>query len=190
MKKQFRLAVFVVIAVSIVGLSFLAIRSYMARSRNRVSFSGDKNIDVKIDNVHYANSRLGRVEWELDAKSAARFKKGGVMKLDAVKMIFHAKDGEDYVLTAGEALYDEAAGVVDAMGGVSVKSKKSRHKGFTMTTDKIRYHAKSRKVASDEPVRIISDGMLITGTGLVVDLDGGKLNILKNVKAVLTGDAV
>jgi LPS export ABC transporter protein LptC len=55
--------------------------------------------------------------------------------------------------------------------------------GYSIRTDSIKYVARDRKVSTADPVSVNSKEMVMTGKGMVIDLESEKLYILEEVKA-------
>ncbi|GMR04726.1 MAG: hypothetical protein BMS9Abin23_0631 [Thermodesulfobacteriota bacterium] len=186
MKKGVRRAISAFIALSLVALVLMVIVYYSAKSGLGVKFTEEGDIGIQIDNIHYSNTRAGRVEWELDAKSATRFKKEDLMVFDAVKMVFYAKDGTPYRLKAREGRYLETRGEINARGDVEITSPG----GYNLKTESIKYLSGPGELTSSDHVRILSESMDVEGVGLKVDIDDGRFYILKDVRAVLKDEAI
>lgn len=174
------------IILSVVGLSVLVVIHFKTQKTYRVPYTGEGGVEVKIDNVHYSRTREGKLEWELDARRATRYKKDDLMVFETLKMKFYPAVGTPYTLSAKEGIYREPAGIMDASGEVRMRSED----GYLLETEKLRYSSKNSEVATDEPVHIIYSGMDVTGNGFLMDTDKGKLYIRRNVKALLSGDAL
>lgn len=181
MNKKIRLVVAVAVVASVVGLIYMTISEYRAKSSITALQPRDRGVSGMIENVHYSSTRGGRVDWELDAKTAVRRKNGDALTLDKVVMLIHSKGGDIYTLNAKDAIYSQSSGDVDASGGVTVKTMS----GVTMNTDRVRYSTKTKKAATDGAVRVTSDKMTVTGKGLIMEPDKGSFSLLKEVKAII-----
>ncbi len=175
------------IIVSILGLSALVTVHYIKRKGFEVVFTEDNKLGVKISDIHYSRTRDGHVEWVLDADSAASFKSEDLMVFDSVRLAFYGDDVTLYTLKAREGQFSESTGEIDAMGDVLVESVDG---SYRLTTDSLKYSSKSRRITTDDQVEIVTDGMVVEGTGLVVEIDKEKLFILNDVKALLKDEAI
>lgn len=188
MNRKLRITLATFIVLSTLGLIALVFAHSRFKNRVRVTFSADKKIGVQVDNVHYSGSRGGRVEWELDAKSAARAKGEDVIVLEAVRLIFYAVDGKSaYTMSSDKGRYTESTGDIEAEGGVTIRSSKGPGKddNDTLKTERIRYSATTRRISTKEHVDISSPTMNVTGTGMLFELETDKLTVLNNVRAVV-----
>jgi LPS export ABC transporter protein LptC len=187
MKRKLRVFFFAFIALSIAGLIVLVAFHYMTRKGIEVTVTEDRQIAVKIHDIHYSRTRDGRVEWVLDARSATSFKVEDVMVFDTVRLVFYAKDGRPYKLSAREGRFDENSGVVEATGDVKIESVDGT---YTLTTEKIRYLSSSKEITSQDRVNITTGSMDVSGIGFKVEIDAGKMYLHKDVRAVIKSNAI
>ncbi len=175
------------IVVSILGLSVLVTVHYVKRKGFEVVFTEDNKVGVKVSDIHYSQIRDGHVEWVLDADSAVSFKSEDLMVFDSVRLAFYGNDATTYTLKAREGRFSEATGEIDATGDVLVESVDG---SYRLTTDSLKYSSNPRRITTDDRVEIVTDGMVVEGIGLVVEIDKEKLFILNDVKALLKGEAI
>lgn len=180
MNRKIRISLSAFIALSLASLAILVFLHYQTKNTIKVTFTEDKKFGVKIDKVHYSGTKEGRVEWVLDAESAKRSKDDDLTVLNTVTAVFYMKNGSTLTVRADEGRYSESTGDINASGNVSVESKE----GYSLKTETLRFSTKSRQITTDDPVKITSGGIDIDGTGLLVEIDSGKLVVLKKVKAV------
>jgi LPS export ABC transporter protein LptC len=181
MNRKIRISLAVFIVLSVLALAVSVFVHYQTRNSFKVTFNEDKKLEVRIEKVRYSGTKDGRVEWELVADSAQRARGESITAFHKVTVTFYAKGGEPYTLTAREALYDEAKGIIDAVGDVKVESKE----GFVLKAGTLRYDLKKRVITSDEEVDITSRMMNVKGRGFFSDIESGGFKILKNVRAVV-----
>lgn len=174
------------IVLSLVALTLLVVLHYRIRGKVKVTINEERDIEVRIEKVHYSGTKEGRLEWELIAEAATRARQGGIASFETVRFIYHTKEGEKVTLSAPRGTYNEDTGVIDASGGVRIESDR----GYTLKSPTMRYTLKSRRMTTDDPVDITSSGMDVKGIGLVVELDRGSLRLNKNIEAVLKEAAI
>lgn len=183
MNQRIRLVIASLIALSVIGLLILIFAHYHAKDDVKVTIDIEKGVGVEITKLHYSGVSRKGVTWEMDAERAQRIKGSDVTLIQGIKAVFHSKDGVPYTLAAADGRFNEADGLLDVKGGVVLKSEA----GETLTTDNMHYASSTRKITTSEPVTITSPSLKITGVGLHLDLDTGKVKILKDVKAVVNG---
>ncbi len=185
MNRKVRIFLSAFIALSIAGLITLILLHRSPKNILKVALK-DNKIEVKIDKVHYSGNKEGRVEWVLDADSAKRTEGGDLIVLDKLKLVFYAKSGKSYTLTAKEGRYRESTGEIDVEKDVTVESGE----GYRMETDRLKYSVNSRVLSTDARVAITSKGMDVTGLGLWSDVDKGRIILKKNIRAVFRSAAI
>ena len=145
MNRRIRVLLSAFIAVSIASIVVLVfIHFYRTGNSVKITFTEVRKIGVKVDRVHYAGTKSGRMEWELDADSAQRSKDGAFMVLDSVKLKFYPKTGSPYTLRAKEGRFTESTGEIEAIGSVVVETDD----GYRLITDRLRYMMKSKELTT------------------------------------------
>jgi len=182
MKKTAKLVLPAFIIFSFAGLILLVVFYYRTTSTQEAAFTEDKDIGIRVEGLNYANTRDGRTLWRLKAKKATRFKSRELMVLEKVDLLFYAKDGDKFNMKAREGNFNEAKKVINAWGDVAVSSKK----GFNLKTERLRYDTAAGSITSDKPVIILRGELRVEGVGFSVDVESGSLEILSNVRAVVS----
>lgn len=137
-------------------------------------------VDMQLDKVHYEQiDQEGRREWELFAKGAQYEKDHNKVSLTAITVSFFSKEGSVYKLAADRGELFTESQDVSLYGNVVAETAD----GYTIRTDSIKYIARDKKVSTTDPVSFRSKEMVMTGTGMVIDLEEEKLYILDEVKA-------
>lgn len=183
MNKRIRLVIASFIALSIIGLVMLIFAHYNAKDNIKLIIDIEKGVGVEITKLHYTGVSQKGVTWNMDAERAQRIKGSEETMIQGIKAVFHSKEGAPYTLTAPDGSFKEADGSLDVKGGVVLKSEA----GDTLMTDNMHYNAGTREITTSEPVTITNTSLKITGVGLHLELDTGRVRILKNVKAVVNG---
>jgi len=182
MKKIVKLVLPAFILLSLAGLIFLVVLYYRTTSTNELTFTEDKDVGVKIEDLSYANTRDGRTIWKLKAKNATSFKSKELMILKGVRLAFYPEDGGTFNMRARDGKFNEAKKVVFASGDVVVSSPT----GFTLKTEHLRYDTDAGRITSADPVFISQGQMNVRGVGFKVDVESGNLYILRDVRAVIS----
>ena len=172
------------IVLSLSGLIGIVLVNYHLKNTYRPFLKADGGVGLKVEDVRYFGTRDGRMEWELEADSATRFKGEDITVFDTVKMIFYPEDGSPYTFTGKKGRYSEKTGEIELSGDVVVVSSED---GYKLKTDVLRYLSDSGKVTTDSPVEIRFEdmGMKITGVGLVIEIKDGRFSVLKDVRTVV-----
>lgn len=187
MNRKIRVALSSFVVLSIVSLAVLVFIYYRAGKGPKPVFEQDERVEVKVEKVRYSGTKAGRVEWELEADSARRSKGADLTVLENVQVTFYAKDGVSWTLTSREASFREAAGEIDAIGDVVIKSS---GEGYTINTDRLTFLLKDKLIKTQERVRMTSRGADLEGTGLLANVDQKSFRLLKDVRAVFRDSAI
>lgn len=186
MNRKLRVSLSAFIVLSVLSLAVLVFINSRTKDAQKIIFTEDKKVSLEVDRVHYSGTRAGRVEWELDADSATRPKDSDLTIFKTVKVVFYGKNGIPYTLKAKEGRFSESKGEIEAIGQVTVESKD----GYTVSTESLMYAVNKKEISSGEKVSITSEAMDLSGEGLLVKVDEGKLFLSKNVKAVIRGTPI
>ena len=146
------------------------------------SANSDVAADLKLDRVHYTETREGVKEWELEAASAVYYREQNTLTLEKVRATFYGKNQETYVLVGERGRYNTQTKVIEAFDGVVVDSSS----GYQLRTQGLRYEADQRELRTSDPVEIKGPDMQIEGVGMVVELNRQFMKILGGVTATLT----
>ncbi len=186
MKRTAKLVLPAFIIISLAGLAVLVVLYYSTRGAHEVTFTEDRDVGVKIEDLNYANTREGRTTWRLRARTATRFKTRHMMVLEGIRLSFRPDDKKNLIMKARRGRFDEAKKVIFASGAVVVTSPE----GYTLKTEKLRYNTAGGLITSAEPVVIFSGDMRVSGVGFRVEVDSGSFYILRDVKAVINGGGI
>ncbi len=91
--------------------------------------------DLKLDRVHYTETREGVKEWELEAASAVYFKEENAVTLDKVRATFYGKEQETYILVGAKGRYNTQTKVIEVFDGVKIDSSD----GYHLRTQSLKY---------------------------------------------------
>jgi LPS export ABC transporter protein LptC len=142
----------------------------------------DVAADLKLDRVHYTETREGMKEWELEAASAVYYREQNTLALEKVRATFYGKNQETYVLVGEKGRYNTQTKVIEVYDGVKVDSSL----GYQLRTQGLRYQADQRELSTSDPVEMKGPDMLVEGVGMVVELNRQCLRILGGVTTTLS----
>jgi LPS export ABC transporter protein LptC len=139
--------------------------------------------DLALRRIHYTETRDGVRRWTLDADSAQHDVGAGVTRIENIRVAFHPEngDGADTTMTAREGTVRIEAGELFLLGNVVVQSPD----GYTVETESLRYHEAERQIRTSDPVRLVSEGMEMTGTGMILNIHEQTFTLLADVRATL-----
>jgi LPS export ABC transporter protein LptC len=142
----------------------------------------DAAADLKLDRVHYTETREGMKEWELEAASAVYYQAKEIIVLEKVRGTFYGKNEESYTLVGERGSFNTQTKVIEVYDGVKIDSSH----GYHMRTQSLQYRADQRELATSDPVEINGPDMRIQGVGMVVELNRECLKILGGVTTTLS----
>jgi len=176
---------FVLMAIASLTLILVMIalirNSLVPHDSRRLDTLPPKGVDMQIDDIHYEQTDQNAAkEWELNAKSAQYFKGENKIVLRSIELTFFSGEGNVYKLTADNGeLYTDSKDV-KVSGNVVVLTAD----GYHVQTDSFEYNAEEKKIFTNDKVTLSSKELVMTGKGMVVDLEKEKLYILEEVKAL------
>ncbi len=169
------------IVISIAGLIVLVLVQYSKKQENKLKIS-IPGAPV-VENLRYSGTKAGRLEWEFKADSATRSGLDEATLFKGVKASFYAKDGMQYNLVAREGRLKGA--VVSARGGVMIESQD----GLRIASEEILYSTEAKEITSGGPIEITTKEMNLSGRGLFIKVDDGRLELSGDVRAILKHSA-
>jgi LPS export ABC transporter protein LptC len=144
--------------------------------------SPDAAADLKLNRVHYTETREGMKEWELEAASAVYYREKDTIVLEKVRGIFYGKNQESYVLVGERGRFNTQTKEIEVYDGVEIDSSH----GYHMRTKSLKYRADQRELTTSDPVEIKGPDMQVEGVGMVVELNRESLKILGGVTTTLS----
>lgn len=144
--------------------------------------------DLALQRIHYTETRDGIRRWTLEADSAKHDVGEGVTRINNIRVAFHPEDGSgaDMTMTARQGTVRIEQGELLVQGNVVVHSPE----GYTVETESLQYRENERQISTQDPVRLLSEGMEMTGNGMILDVQAQTFVLLANVQARLDGQFV
>jgi len=179
----FKIRVFLILIIflSLFSLAFYFVKNFTQREIN-LKFK-DINIksDLKLQKVHVIEKKRDRKEWELEADSTEMFNKENITILKNVRLKFFPENREEITVVGKKGKFNNNTKNMEIYGNVVVSS----NDGYSLKTNSLRFTSSTKVVETDDPVEISKDGLSIIGKGLFSQLDKQKLEIKRDVKAIL-----
>jgi LPS export ABC transporter protein LptC len=179
--KRLRAFLGVIILGSLAMVAIMTWRT-MAPSTEKNTPAPTTQADLKLDRVHYTETRDGVKEWELEAISAQYFKEESTILFDKVKATFFGKEGQAYTLVGEKGKFNPQTKAMELFDGIQLESSD----GYQMRTRSLKYEAGKRELRTADAVEIDGPQLRVEGTGLIVDLDGQRLQVLRQVTTTLS----
>ncbi len=178
----FRRLLAALIVLSSVVLTTVIYRHLQQQSPKEILSMLPENIDLAVADLHYTQNEEGQRRWTLDADTAEYERDSGLARLTVVRLLFYeAGQLGDVNLVADEGQLAQETRQVDVWGNVSIETES----GEQLFTERLHYDDEIRRLSTEEPIRILSSGVELTGTGLQVDIDQGRMLVKDNVRMLL-----
>ena len=142
--------------------------------------------DQVISDFSITETASGRKEWNMKARRAYIYDSRDILEAENMEVDFFDEEGRvKSRLVADIGIINRATDDMEARGDVSVRSSS----GVILETQTLLWLSKTRKIVSDDSVKVIREGDVLTGVGFRGDPDLGSFEILKDMKATIhTGD--
>ena len=181
MKKIKLILIAIALFTFILVMAALIRNSLIPHDSERLDNLPPQGVDMQLKDVHYEQTNQNALkEWELNAQSAQYFKGENKIALRSIALTFFSDEGKVYKMSAdyGE-LYTDSRDV-KVSGNVVVVTDE----GYRIKTDSFQYSAKERKIFTKDKVALSGKELVMTGKGMVVDLEDERLHILEEVRAL------
>jgi len=166
------------------ALTVTVIHNFQGTSPEETLQALPRNIDLSLKQISYTETSEGLRRWTLVADSAAHSMGEDETRIENIRMTFYDRQGaEDMTLTARSGSFRSDTREVEVHGDVVVKSSR----GYVLYTEHLRYREADRMVLTDEPVRMVSARMELTGRGMRLSIPRHALELLSAVRARIEG---
>ena len=132
----------------------------------------------------FVQSRAGTVQWEVRAQQAQLLEAKHQALLEEVHVTLFGPTGWQMRLAGDQGALDTARkdfSIAKRDGQIAVEL----NSGHTIYTNHITWTDERREIRTDDPVRIVGDGLEITGRGLIGRIDGEEFQLLEDVNVRL-----
>ncbi|MDA3902236.1 MAG: LPS export ABC transporter periplasmic protein LptC [Desulfuromusa sp.] len=179
---NFRRLLALLILISIIALTIVIYRHLQQQGPEEILNMLPENIDLALEDLHYTQNEDGQRRWTLDADTAEYQRDSSLAKLEVVKLLFYGT-GQfgDINLQADYGQLAQDTRQVDVWGHVILKTER----GDQLLTERLHYDDQLRQLSTEDPIRFFSPESELTGTGLQIDIDQGRMLVKDNVWMVL-----
>ena len=174
-----RVIVSSVVIILIVVAAVAVIVSTKAQKPKNLLKAIQESVDLQIKGFVYTEVGEANTKWEVKAETATYNKKQNLAVLEKVQIKLTTSDGKIFTMSAdkGQMMTDKKD--VEIKGNVVITSDNNDR----FSTDHISYNNAEKKFYTDAPVTMENKHMKLTGTGLTLSINDGKLSIPAMVKA-------
>lgn len=176
-----RLLIFLIL-ISVVTLGFVVWRHLQQPSPEEIFSMLPEEIDLALEDLHYTQNEDGRRRWTLDADKAEYQRDSSQAKLENVHLLFYEMGQFGNIeLQADQGQLEQEMRQVDVWGNVIVTTER----GEQLFTERLHYDDQLRRLSTEDPIRFFSSQLELTGIGLQIDIDQGRLLVKENVRMLL-----
>lgn len=138
--------------------------------------------DQVISDFSITETASGKKEWNMKARKAYIYDSRNLLEAEDMEVVFFDERGRvKSRLVANTGKINRATNDMEAKGRVVVIGSS----GVTLQTETLRWLSKTRNIISDDSVRVVREGDVLTGVGFRGDPDLGSFEILKDMRATI-----
>jgi LPS export ABC transporter protein LptC len=138
--------------------------------------------DQVISDFSITETASGKKEWNMKARKAYIYDSRDVLEAEEMEVEFFDERGRvKSRLVANVGIINRATNDMEARGDVVVIG----NSGVILETQTLQWLSKTRKIMSDDSVKVIREGDVLTGVGFRGDPDLGSFEILRDMKATI-----
>ena len=155
-----------------------------SQATTTVSLHEQQGADAWIQGFSYRQTRSGSTKWVVTADQAQVFDDEQVAKLQnvSVQLFDQTFKKKQMLITAQEGIMNTSSNDFELISH-DKKTVMTFEDGSQVFTDKLTWNEAARKIYADDLVVIESEGLVITGIGLVGDIEKNEFQLLDNVRA-------
>lgn len=149
-----------------------------------VPLQEQQGADAWIEGFSYHQTRSGATKWVVTADQAQVFDNEHTAKLQTVKVQLFDEDfqKEQMNIRAENGVMNTASNDIDLMSQNN-NTVMTFEAGYQVYSDRLTWKEDIGKIQTEDSVIIHGDGLVITGTGLIGDIEQKEFQILHDVRA-------
>ena len=149
-----------------------------------VPLQEQQGADAWIQGFSYHQTRSSATKWVVTADQAKVFDAEHIAKLQAVKVQLFDQDfqKEQLLITSEEGVMNTASNDFNLVSHHE-KTVMTFESGYQVFSDSLTWKEDARQILTEDSVVIQGDGMVITGTGLIGDVEKNEFQLLHDVRA-------
>jgi len=155
-----------------------------SQSTASVPLQEQQGADAWIEGFSYRQTRSGSTKWVVTADQAKVFDDEHIAKLQSVKvkLFDQSFEKEQMVITSQEGVMNTSSNDFDLVSQ-DKKTIMTFQAGYQVFSDRLTWKEDARQIHTKDSVIIQGDGLVITGTGLIGDVEKNEFRLLNNVRA-------
>lgn len=141
--------------------------------------------DAKISGFTFTQSKGDVVQWQVQAKRARLFEQEKRAVLSVVDVTLYGQKGKELTVSGEEGTLDTATKnfVLANRADPLVVETGS---GYTIYTNHLVWTDDTKELRTNDPVRIVGHGLVVTGRGLLGRMDSEEFEVLEDVHVDLS----
>ena len=141
-----------------------------------------KKVDLALEKLHYTHNENGQRSWSLTADQAEYQRESGLALLDKVHLeVFHAGQFGEVTLDSGKGQLLQEQQLVEVWEHVVVNTSRQEQ----LLTERLHYDGVRHRLTTEEHILLKTPRMQLTGKGMQVDLDEGRLLVKSAVRMLI-----
>jgi LPS export ABC transporter protein LptC len=138
--------------------------------------------DQVISDFALTETSMGQKDWNMKAEKAYVYERRNILEAEEIEVTFFDETGEvRSVLKADYGKLNRNSDDMEARGSVVVTGSD----GVILETESLRWSSATRKIASEDSVKVIRNEDELTGWGFRGEPDLGSFRILRKMKATI-----
>lgn len=146
-----------------------------------------RDADLALQTFEYTETRSGHRHWTIEGDSAGYLKESGEALIENLRVYFFDESGDkvQFTLQARHGRIRVDTREMHVWDDVVIETSE----GDILTTQSLEYHDELRQVSAQGPVHIQSKAYDIQGQGMRMDVTTRRVQLLSDVKAVISTTA-
>jgi len=136
--------------------------------------------DAKISEFTYTQTKGDVVQWQVQAKYARLFEQEKRALLNVVDVTLYGTTGKELTVSGDEGTLDTATKnflLTNRIDPLVVETGS----GYTIYTNHLVWTDARREIRTNDPVKIVGNGLTVTGRGLLGRLETEEFEVLEDV---------
>lgn len=179
-----KIFLFILTGVTILILTILLNQNFKQHDNTYFIVTPITKADIGIQGLFFAQTRMGEIEWAINAKSAEIFESEHLAAFTGVHVLLRTPQGL-------EISFDGDKGMINTDShDFKIEKEKDEIKvqmnnGYTALTRALVWRDQEREISSDQPVRIFGPGLVINGVGMLIRTLSQEFTITQDVHVIL-----
>ncbi len=179
-----------VLTISVIALIVFVTHRVVTHMQTRseatasVPMQEQQGADAWIQGFSYHQTRSGASKWVVTADQAKVFDEKHTAELRKVKVQLFDQDfeKEQMHIVSDEGVMNTVNNDFDLVSR-DQKTIMTFEAGYQLFSDRLTWKEDARQIQTEDSVVIRADGLVITGTGLIGDIQKKEFHLLQNVRA-------